>query len=103
LLNSVPDEELTREVEEAKKITEMFDEEVVREIADSERIKRIEFKTQFGALADAHVDFYGKTIENWEKYVKEVSCFPLYVRVSNRSGLLGLGQPLGSMCVSRRR
>lgn len=65
-------EELTREVEEAKKTTEAFDEEVVREVNDFERIKRIEFKTQFAALADAHVDFYGKTIEDWEKYVKEM-------------------------------
>ena len=65
-------EELTREVEEAKKTTEAFDEEVVREVQDFERIKRIEFKTQFGALADAHVEFYGQTIENWEKYVKEM-------------------------------
>lgn len=63
-------EELTREVEEAKKTTEAFDEEVVREVSDFERIKRIEFKTQFGSLADAHVDFYGKTIENWERYVR---------------------------------
>ncbi len=65
-------EELTREVEEAKKTTEAFDEEVVREVQDFERIKGIEFKTQFGALADAHVEFYGATIENWERYVKEM-------------------------------
>jgi sorting nexin-4 len=44
----------------------------VREVEDFERIKRIEFKTQFGALADAHVDFYANTIENWERYVKEM-------------------------------
>ena len=65
-------EELTKEVEEAKKTTEAFDEEVVREVGDFERIKRIEFKAQFGALADAHVEFYGATIENWEKYVREM-------------------------------
>jgi len=65
-------EELTREVEEAKKTTEAFDEEVVREVHDFERIKRVEFKTQFGALADAHVDFYGSSIEIWENYVKEM-------------------------------
>ncbi|KAN0093978.1 hypothetical protein V8E51_017162 [Hyaloscypha variabilis] len=64
-------EELTREVEEAKKTSEAFDEEVVKEVQDFERIKRIEFKSQFGALADAHVEFYGATIDNWEKYVKE--------------------------------
>ncbi len=65
-------EELTKEVEEAKKTTEAFDEEVVREVQDFERIKRIEFKTQFGALADAHVDFYGESIEIWERYVREM-------------------------------
>ena len=65
-------EELTREVEEAKKTTEAFDEEVVKEVADFERIKRIEFKTQFGGLADAHVEFYGSTIEIWERYAKEM-------------------------------
>ncbi|TVY44589.1 Sorting nexin, partial [Lachnellula occidentalis] len=65
-------EDLTGGVEEAKKTTEAFDEEVVREVADFERIKRIEFKSQFGGLADAHVDFYGKNIEIWEGYVKEM-------------------------------
>ncbi|KAL5314704.1 hypothetical protein ACEPPN_017349 [Leptodophora sp. 'Broadleaf-Isolate-01'] len=64
-------EELTREVEEAKKTTEAFDEEVVREVQDFERIKRIEIKTQFGGLADAHVEFYGETIEIWERYIRE--------------------------------
>jgi sorting nexin-4 len=63
-------EELTRAAEEAKKVTEAFDEEVVREVHDFERIKRIEFKTQFGALADAHVGFYSSTIDTWERYVK---------------------------------
>ena len=65
-------EELTKAAEEAKKVTEAFDEEVVREVHDFERIKRIEFKTQFNALADAHVGFYGNTIETWERYVKEM-------------------------------
>lgn len=65
-------EELTRAVEEAKKVTEAFDEEVVREVADFEKIKRAEFKTQFGALADAHVGFFGGVIETWERYVKEM-------------------------------
>ncbi|KAL2063353.1 hypothetical protein VTL71DRAFT_5158 [Oculimacula yallundae] len=70
-------EELTREVEEAKKTTEAFDEEVVREVQDFERIKRIEFKTQFGGLADAHVGFYEETIEVWERYVREMSIAPI--------------------------
>ena len=65
-------EELTAAVEEAKRMTEAFDEEVIREVADFERIKRIEFKTQFGALADAHVGFYDEAIETWEGYVREM-------------------------------
>lgn len=65
-------EELTRAAEEAKKITEAFDEEVVEEVKNFERIKRIEFKTQFSNLADAHMKFYGDTIDYWEKYVAEM-------------------------------
>ena len=65
-------DELTKEVEESKKTSEAFDEEVVKEVADFERIKRIEFKTQFGALADAHVEFYGANIANWERYLHEM-------------------------------
>jgi sorting nexin-4 len=65
-------EELTKAAEEAKKVTKAFDEEVVREVHDFERIKRIEFKTQFNALADTHVSFYGNTIGTWERYVKEM-------------------------------
>ena len=65
-------EELTRAVEESKKVTEAFDEEVIREVADFERIKRVEFKAQFGRLADTHTRFYDDTIEIWESYVKEM-------------------------------
>lgn len=65
-------DELTKEVEEAKKTSEAFDEEVVREVADFERIKCVEFKTQFGALADAHSEFYQEITENWERYVREM-------------------------------
>jgi sorting nexin-4 len=65
-------DELTREVEDAKRVSEAFDEEVVREVGDFERIKRIEFKAQFGALADAHGLFYEGVIANWEGYVKEM-------------------------------
>lgn len=65
-------EDLTREVEEAKKTTEAFDEEVVREVADFERIKRVEFRSQLGAWAGAHRDFYEGVVEIWEGYVKEM-------------------------------
>ncbi|KAI9875839.1 MAG: intercellular trafficking and secretion [Pleopsidium flavum] len=63
---------LTREVEEAKKTTEMFDEEVVREVADFERIKAVEFRDTLGGLADAHVQFYKGTIETWERYIVDM-------------------------------
>ncbi|KAI1811831.1 hypothetical protein GGS20DRAFT_561065 [Poronia punctata] len=65
-------DELTIEVERAKKMSEMFDEEVVKEVVDFERIKRVELKHQFGALADAHVDFYGGVIDVWEKYMRDM-------------------------------
>lgn len=65
-------QELTDAVEIAKKDTEAFDEEVVKEIHDFERIKRIEFKIQFSALADAHTDFYGDAIGTWEAYIKDM-------------------------------
>lgn len=65
-------EELTHEVESARKTSDMFDDEVVKEVADFERIKRIEMKTQLGGLADAHVEFYGHVADIWEKYVQEM-------------------------------
>ncbi|KAI0882157.1 uncharacterized protein GGS22DRAFT_170349 [Annulohypoxylon maeteangense] len=65
-------DELTTEAERAKKTSEAFDEEVVKEVVDFERIKRIELKRQFGGLADAHVEFYGGTIDVWEQYVREM-------------------------------
>lgn len=64
-------DELTRESETARKMSEMFDEEVVKEVADFDRIKRIEFKGQLGRLADAHVSFYDETIDVWQRYVDE--------------------------------
>ncbi|KAI9770322.1 MAG: intercellular trafficking and secretion [Geoglossum simile] len=65
-------EELTREVEEAKKTTEAFDEEVVREVADFERIKTAEFRDTLGGLAEAHIEFYRSSIETWERYLREM-------------------------------
>jgi sorting nexin-4 len=65
-------EELTKAVEESKKLSEAFDEEVVREVADFERIKRAEFKQQLGGLADAHIHFFSETIEVWEKYMHDM-------------------------------
>jgi sorting nexin-4 len=65
-------EELTRAAEEAKKVTEAFDDEVVKEVDNFERIKRVEFKTQFGAFAEAHVNFYTTNIETWERYLRDM-------------------------------
>ncbi|KAF7563905.1 hypothetical protein G7046_g212 [Stylonectria norvegica] len=65
-------EDLTQEVEGARKTSDMFDDEVVKEVGDFERIKRIEMKAQLGGLADAHVDFYGEVIGIWERYVQEM-------------------------------
>ena len=65
-------EELTAEVERAKKTSELFDEEVVKEVDDFERIKRVEFKRQLGGLADAHIAYYDAVSDVWEAYVKEM-------------------------------
>ena len=65
-------DELTREVEEARKIAERFDEEVVREVADFERIKCSEMKDTLGGLADANVTFYKGMVETWENMLKQL-------------------------------
>ncbi|KLU88111.1 sorting nexin-4 [Magnaporthiopsis poae ATCC 64411] len=65
-------DELTLEVERAKRTSEMFDEEVVKEVANFERIKRVELKRQFGSLAQSHTDFYDATIDVWERYIREM-------------------------------
>lgn len=65
-------EELTRESENARNVTEMFDEEVVKEVANFERIKSNEMKDTLGGLAAANVDFYKGMIETWERMLMEV-------------------------------
>ncbi|PWW78806.1 hypothetical protein C7212DRAFT_288817 [Tuber magnatum] len=65
-------EELTRESEDARKVTEAFDEEVIREVNDFERIKSCEMKDTLGGLATANVEFYKGMIETWEKMLREV-------------------------------
>ncbi|KAH8899346.1 hypothetical protein GQ53DRAFT_816500 [Thozetella sp. PMI_491] len=65
-------DELTREVESARHEADKFADQVVREVTNFEWIKRVEFKRQFGGLADAHVDFYTNVIDIWERYVQEM-------------------------------
>lgn len=65
-------EKLTRDVEDAKLISERFDEEVVREVADFERIKAVEFQDTLGGLADRHVEFYAGVVGTWEGYLREM-------------------------------
>lgn len=65
-------DELTTEVERARKTSEMFDEEVVKEVVDFERIKRLELKGQLGTLANQHIEFYGRVIEVWEDYIRDM-------------------------------
>lgn len=65
-------EELTREVDNARRVSEMYDEEVVREVAEFERIKAVEFRDTLGGLADRHAEFYEGVIETWERYLKEM-------------------------------
>lgn len=63
-------ERLTKEVEDAKGVSELFDENVVMETKEFERIKAVEFKDTLGDLADAHIDFFKGTTETWEKFLE---------------------------------
>jgi sorting nexin-4 len=65
-------DELTREVENARMEAEHFADQVVHETQNFEWIKRVEFKRQFGGLADAHIDFYAGIADVWERYVLEM-------------------------------
>ncbi|KAG6244246.1 Sorting nexin-4 [Claviceps purpurea] len=65
-------DELTHEVERARATSDLFDDEVVREVGDFERIKKAEFKTQLGGLADAHISFYAGVEDLWERYIEEM-------------------------------
>lgn len=65
-------DELTREVESARKTSEMFDEEVVRETADFERIKAVEFRDSLGMLSQRHEEFYAGVVRIWERFVGEL-------------------------------
>ncbi|KAK3329599.1 sorting nexin-4 [Apodospora peruviana] len=65
-------DELTREVEVARIEADNFADQVGHEVDSFDWIKRIEFKRQFGGLADAHIDFYGGVIDIWERYVLEM-------------------------------
>lgn len=63
---------LTREVEDAKRLSERFDEEVIREVQDFERIKANEFRDTLGGLAGQHVAFYSSVADTWETYLREM-------------------------------
>lgn len=65
-------DELTREVEAARKLTEAFDEETVREVADFERIKASEMRDTLGGLVDANCKYYKGSIETWERVLEEL-------------------------------
>ena len=65
-------ERLTREVEQARVSSEMFDDRTVAEVAEFERIKAVELKDTLGGLADAHLEFFRGTVETWEKFLKDV-------------------------------
>jgi sorting nexin-4 len=53
-------QDLTREVEHAKLLSEAFDQEVEREGQEFERIRKGEMKVTLGELADAKVQFFRK-------------------------------------------
>ena len=53
-------QDLTREVEHAKLLSEAFDQEVEREGQEFEKIRGGEMKVTLGELADAKVEFFRK-------------------------------------------
>jgi sorting nexin-4 len=65
-------ERLTREVENAKITSEMFDERTVKEVQEFERIKAIELQETLGALADSNIKFFADNVETWEKFIHEM-------------------------------
>lgn len=65
-------ERLTREVDDAKKLSEAFDEQVVAEVSEFERIKACEFKDTLGSLADAQMQFWTGTVSTWEDFLKSM-------------------------------
>jgi sorting nexin-4 len=65
-------ERLTREVESAKLASEAFDDRTVREVQEFERIKAVELQDTMGALADAQLRFFERTIETWERFVLDM-------------------------------
>lgn len=65
-------ERLTREVEEAKTLSEAFDEQVVNEVAEFERLKACEFRDTLGSLADAEINFFKTSIDTWEGFIKGI-------------------------------
>jgi sorting nexin-4 len=65
-------EKLTREVEQARVSSEMFDDRTVAEVSEFERIKAVELKDTLGGLADAHLDFFKGTIGTWEKFLEDM-------------------------------
>jgi sorting nexin-4 len=65
-------ERLTREVENAKITSEMFDDRTVHEVQEFERIKAVELQDTLGSLADAHIKFFGNNVETWEKFIRDM-------------------------------
>ena len=63
---------LTSEVEIARVSTEQFDERTVIETARFERIKADEFKDTLGSLADAHIQYFNDTAEEWEAFIERM-------------------------------
>jgi sorting nexin-4 len=65
-------EKLTREVEQARISSEMFDDRTVAEVAEFERIKAVELKDTLGGLAAAHLEFFKGTVTTWERFLEDM-------------------------------
>lgn len=65
-------ENLTSEVDAAKKVVDSFERQTVHEIQYFENIKSIELKNTLGDLADNNIKFYKDLIDKWSTIEKEL-------------------------------
>jgi sorting nexin-4 len=65
-------ENLTHEVDNAKKVCEQFEKQTLHEIQYFENIKSVELKSTLGDLADNNIKFYKDLINKWTKIEEEL-------------------------------
>lgn len=66
-------QDLTKEVDSAKKLVDSFEKQAFNEIQYFENIKSIELKDTLGDLADNNISFYKNLIEKWSNIEHDLS------------------------------